>query len=118
MGYESTQQSVYVPKGKRKEINFRLKEAVTHIRAFTLDERYTVDNEDLKTINPKVLTHIPGTNVGVESLVKSAGLGVFANNELTSQYNVRGGNYDENLIYLNGIEVFRPFLIRSGNQEG
>ena len=118
VGYESVEQTVNVPKGKRKEFNFQLKESVTHIHAFTLDERYAIDNEDLKTINPKVLTHIPGTNVGVESLVKSAGLGVFANNELTSQYNVRGGNYDENLIYLNGIEVFRPFLIRSGNQEG
>ena len=41
-----------------------------------------------------------------------------SNNELTSNYNVRGGNYDENLVYVNGFQVFRPFLTRSGQQEG
>lgn len=40
------------------------------------------------------------------------------NNELTSQYNVRGGNFDENLVYINDFEVYRPFLVRSGQQEG
>eukprot|EP01090_Pellita_catalonica_P000884 TRINITY_DN1062_c0_g1_i3.p1 TRINITY_DN1062_c0_g1~~TRINITY_DN1062_c0_g1_i3.p1 ORF type:complete len:441 (-),score=69.79 TRINITY_DN1062_c0_g1_i3:29-1351(-) len=44
--------------------------------------------------------------------------GVSNNNELSTQYNVRGGNFDENLVYVNGIEVYRPFLIRSGQQEG
>jgi hypothetical protein len=44
--------------------------------------------------------------------------GVSSNNELSSQYNVRGGNYDENLIYVNDIEIYRPFLPRSGQQEG
>ena len=41
-----------------------------------------------------------------------------SNNELTANYNVRGGNYDENLIYVNDIQIYRPFLIRSGQQEG
>ena len=41
-----------------------------------------------------------------------------SNNELTSQYSVRGGNYDENLIYINDFEIFRPYLVRSGQQEG
>src|SRR5690606_33084442 len=44
--------------------------------------------------------------------------GVSGNNELSTQYSVRGGNYDENLVYVNEIEVYRPFLIRSGQQEG
>ncbi len=44
--------------------------------------------------------------------------GVFSQSELTSQYNVRGGNYDENLIYVNGIEIYRPQLVRTGQQEG
>lgn len=44
--------------------------------------------------------------------------GVSSNNELSSQYTVRGGNFDENLVYVNGIEIYRPFLIRSGQQEG
>ncbi|MCJ8291722.1 MAG: TonB-dependent receptor plug domain-containing protein [Crocinitomicaceae bacterium] len=44
--------------------------------------------------------------------------GVTSNNELTSNYNVRGGSYDENLVYVNGFQIYRPFLTRSGQQEG
>ena len=51
----------------------------------------------------------------MESLIK---IFVGSNNELTSQYSVRGGSYDENLIYVNDFEVFRPYLVRSGQQEG
>ena len=53
----------------------------------------------------------------MENLIKSLP-GVNSNNELSTQYAVRGGNYDENLVYVNEIEVYRPFLIRSGQQEG
>jgi hypothetical protein len=53
----------------------------------------------------------------IESLVVTYA-GVSSNNELSSQYSVRGGNYDENIVYVNGLEVFRPLLIRSGQQEG
>jgi hypothetical protein len=53
--------------------------------------------------------------MGVEGLIK---VFVGSNNELTSQYNVRGGSYDENLIYVNDFEIFRPYLVRSGQQEG
>ena len=60
----------------------------------------------------------PNTSGGIEGIVKIIGLGVSSNNELSSQYNVRGGNYDENLVYINGIEIFRPQLARSGQQEG
>jgi hypothetical protein len=53
----------------------------------------------------------------IESLVVTYA-GVSQSNELSSQYSVRGGSYDENIVYVNGLEVFRPFLIRSGQQEG
>jgi len=66
-------------------------------------------------LNPKTALLIPSTNIGVESLIKIL---VGSNNELTSQYNVRGGSYDENIIYVNDFEVFRPYLISSGQQEG
>src|SRR5690606_4681847 len=52
---------------------------------------------------------------GIEGLIKTY---VGTNNELTSQYNARGGNYDENLVYVNDFEIYRPFLTRSGQQEG
>ena len=54
---------------------------------------------------------------GIEDMIKSQA-GVSSNNELSSQYNVRGGNFDENSVYVNGIEVYRPLLIRAGQQEG
>ena len=65
--------------------------------------------------NPKTILNLPSVTTGVESLIK---IFVGSNNELTSQYSVRGGSYDENLIYVNDFEVFRPYLVRSGQQEG
>ncbi len=57
------------------------------------------------------------TGNAVEELIATQA-GVSTHNELSSQYNVRGGSFDENVVYLNGIEVYRPMLIRSGQQEG
>ena len=57
----------------------------------------------------------PGPVTGVEGLLKIL---VGSRNELTSQYTVRGGNFDENLVYVNDFEIYRPFLVRSGQQEG
>jgi hypothetical protein len=81
----------------------------------------TVNNkkrvQGITTIDPVMIRKIPGANAGVENILKSLP-GVNSNNELSTQYAVRGGNYDENLVYVNEIEVYRPFLIRSGQQEG
>ncbi|WP_324718895.1 TonB-dependent receptor [Salinimicrobium sp. HB62] len=71
----------------------------------------------ITTVDPEVIRKLPGANAGVENLLKTLP-GVNSNNELSTQYAVRGGNYDENLVYVNGIEVYRPFLVRSGQQEG
>jgi len=73
--------------------------------------------EGITTIDPEIIRKIPGANAGVENILKLLP-GVNSNNELSTQYAVRGGNYDENLVYVNEIEVYRPFLIRSGQQEG
>lgn len=76
-----------------------------------------VENFDINTLKTGV--DITGGG-GVESLIKSAGMGVSGGSagELSSQYTVRGGSYDENIVYVNGIEIYRPLLIRSGQQEG
>ena len=71
----------------------------------------------IKTIDVANVKKLPGVNAGVENLLMTMP-GVNNNNELSTQYNVRGGNFDENLVYVNGIEVYRPFLVRSGQQEG
>ena len=73
--------------------------------------------QGITTLEPEMIRKIPGANPGVENILKSLP-GVNSNNELSTQYAVRGGNYDENLVYVNEIEVYRPFLIRSGQQEG
>ena len=73
--------------------------------------------EGIVSFKPKTALTIPGANAGVENVLKLLP-GVSSNNELSTQYTVRGGNYDENLVYINDIEVYRPFLIRSGQQEG
>jgi len=75
------------------------------------------DAQGFLTVNPSDIAKIPGANQGVENILMTLP-GVNNNNELSTQYNVRGGNFDENLVYVNGIEVYRPFLVRSGQQEG
>lgn len=72
----------------------------------------------LETIDADKIRLLPDPAGGsIESLVVTFA-GVTSNNELSSQYSVRGGSYDENIVYVNGLEVFRPLLIRSGQQEG
>lgn len=72
----------------------------------------------LETIDVDKIRLLPDPAGGsIESLVVTFA-GVTSNNELSSQYSVRGGSYDENIVYVNGLEVFRPLLIRSGQQEG
>ncbi|MDR0413681.1 MAG: TonB-dependent receptor, partial [Dysgonamonadaceae bacterium] len=61
---------------------------------------------------------VDATGGSVESFVMTAGTGVSSTNELSTQYSVRGGNYNENIVYVNGIEIYRPLLIRNGQQEG
>lgn len=68
-------------------------------------------------INPKLSFQMPSPGGGMESLIKMLP-GASSANELSSQYNVRGGNYDENLVFVNDIQIYRPFLIRSAQQEG
>jgi hypothetical protein len=66
-------------------------------------------------LDPSISRQLPSTIGGIEGLIKTF---VGSNNELTSQYSVRGGNYDENLVYVNDFEIYRPYLTRSGQQEG
>lgn len=73
---------------------------------------------DVIYIQPKEYYKLAGPNPDISKLLLSQGLGVQSSNELSSSYSVRGGNFDENLIYVNDMEVFRPFLVRSGQQEG
>jgi hypothetical protein len=99
------------------EFNIILKSNVEQIGEVVITNNSRKRVEGITTISPKAVRLIPGANAGVENILKTLP-GVYSNNELSTQYAVRGGNYDENLVYVNEIEVYRPFLIRSGQQEG
>ena len=99
------------------EFNIVLKNNVEQIGEVIITNNSRKRVEGVTTISPRAVRLIPGANAGVENILKTLP-GVYSNNELSTQYAVRGGNYDENLVYVNEVEVYRPFLIRSGQQEG
>jgi hypothetical protein len=75
------------------------------------------DEVSITTIDPKLARVLP-TPFGDFNKLLATLPGVVSNNELSSAYSVRGGNFDENLVYVNDMEIYRPFLIRAGQQEG
>ena len=75
------------------------------------------EQSSLTTLNPRLATVLPSPFGDFNKLLATLP-GVVTSSELSSQYSVRGGNYDENLVYVNDIEVYRPTLVRSGQQEG
>jgi hypothetical protein len=74
--------------------------------------------ENMLTEGVRPLQLLPIASGNLESALPTLFLGVRSSNELSAQYSVRGGNYDENLVYVNDFEIYRPFLVRSGQQEG
>ena len=116
VGYEQSQATVRLKKGEKKKLDVVLKSTAMVLPDAVISDR-AVDASSLTRLNPKQATLLPTMGGGVETLIKTLP-GVVSNNELSSQYRVRGGNFDENLIYVNGIEIYRPFLVGSGQQEG
>ena len=118
VGFEKVESTISpIPANTRVELNFVLKTGVEQIGTVTITGNRNNRVEGITTISPETIRKIPGANAGVENLLKTLP-GVTSNNELSTQYAVRGGNYDENLVYVNEIQIYRPFLIRSGQQEG
>lgn len=116
VGFKPVHRKIIPGQDKRVEINQKLD---IHIRY--LDEIDIEDQRDkspsLQRLDPKHANILTGFSGNVEAIIKTLP-GVSSNNELSSQYSVRGGNFDENLVYVNDIEIYRPFLVRSGQQEG
>lgn len=81
-------------------------------------EGQRIQSGQTQELKPKDMKMAPtAAGNAVEELIQSQA-GVSTHSELSSQYNVRGGSFDENSVYINHVEVFRPFLVRSGQQEG
>ncbi|MFL5771880.1 MAG: TonB-dependent receptor [Flavisolibacter sp.] len=114
-GYKSTQHIFLLNQGESESLTVRLEPSATAMEEVIIHDQRERTETGLIRPNPKSVINLPSPVMGVEGLLK---IFVGSNNELTSQYNVRGGSYDENLIYVNDFEIFRPYLVRSGQQEG
>ncbi len=117
VGFKKISQPFNLSPNAEVEFNPVLKADVEQLGTVIITATTQQRVEGVVTISPEVIRKTPGANAGVENLLKSLP-GVSNNNELSTQYSVRGGNFDENLVYVNEIEVYRPFLVRSGQQEG
>ncbi|MBL7139268.1 MAG: TonB-dependent receptor, partial [Bacteroidales bacterium] len=116
VGYERDSLIVNLPSGGKHVEEITLRQTSTELSTIEVkDEQLRIST--FNRIDPKTITFIPTINASVEDIIKTLP-GVSSRDELSSQYSVRGGNYDENLVFVNDIEVYRPFLIRSGQQEG
>ncbi|MEW5846954.1 MAG: TonB-dependent receptor [Bacteroidota bacterium] len=114
LGYQTQQISVFADKVKFLEVALKPSEELIE-GVYVRSGQRKVGN--IERVGIDGLYASPNVSGGLESLVKLLP-GVSSSNELSSQYNVRGGNFDENLVYVNDVEVYRPFLIRSAQQEG
>lgn len=117
LSHKKVQITVNLSPNEDYELNPVMNTSIEQISEVIITGRENKRVEGVTTISPEVIRKMVGANAGVENLLKSLP-GVNGNDELSTQYAVRGGNYDENLVYVNEIEVYRPFLIRSGQQEG
>lgn len=117
IGYKQQNKIVSIKEGESLRIDMIMVSVATVLPdAEVVDQRIKTTN--LTKLNPRQATLLPSVaGGGIEDLIKTLP-GVSSNNELSSQYTVRGGNFDENLVYVNGIEIYRPFLVSSGQQEG
>ncbi len=116
VGYKSKERVLRNPKGKQT-LQIQLFEDNTVLSEVTVTEkaRQTTSTEQLDIKDIKLSPSATGN--AVEEMIQGQA-GVSTHNELSSQYNVRGGSFDENFVYINNVEVYRPFLVRSGQQEG
>ena len=117
INHKRLQITVNLSKNEILEFNPVLSTNIEQISEVILNTTRREDLKSIQNISPAKLRDIKGVQPGIENILKTLP-GVSINNEMSTQYSVRGGNFDENLVYVNGIEIYRPFLIRSGQQEG
>lgn len=117
LGYEVKQLEFNLNENQIQEENVTLRSKSENIgEVLVQDSKQTSGN--VTRLDTRKLDVVTSAGIGtVEGMIKTMP-GVTSTNELSGQYSVRGGNFDENLVYVNGQEIYRPYLVRSGNQEG
>lgn len=116
LSYHPFTKRVSIPKGRTYRFSPQLQLKTEPIKEVSIRHNKRAV-QGMTSVTVEKVKKIPGANAGIENVLKTLP-GVNSNNELSTQYQVRGGNFDENLVYVNGIEVYRPFIVRSGQQEG
>ena len=114
-GYKTEQRNFLLNEHEQEQVIVRLERGSHVLQQVVVSDQQQEHEAGLIKVNPRDAINIPSPTGGIESLLK---IFVGSNNELTSQYSVRGGNYDENLVYINDFEVFRPYLVNNAQQEG
>jgi len=115
VGYTPQTKRVFLNAGENRTWDITLRLNNNTLQEVQVKDQRKREEAGSTYIDVSKLNIAPSTISGVEGLIKTI---VGSNNELTSQYSVRGGNYDENLVYVNDFEIYRPFLVRAGQQEG
>ena len=117
VGYEERRFEIKLKPEERRKFDVKMRVVATMLPEMTVHDQ-SIKSSTITRLDAKETVLLPSAGAGgVEDMVKTLA-GVSSTNELSSQYNVRGGNFDENLIYVNGIEIYKPFLVGSGQQEG
>jgi hypothetical protein len=118
VGYVPKKIPLRLSKNQVFTLNIRLDADSSNLEEVTVKgNKLPSDRVSIFTIPPKTIKTLP-TPFGEFNKILATLPGVVTNSELSSSYSVRGGNFDENLVYVNNIEVYRPFLVRAGQQEG
>ena len=116
LGYQSRKRLLVSPQGNIS-LNMTLTPIDFELSEVTISERRR-QTSTIQQLDANTMQLAPdASGGGIEGLLTTQA-GVSSNNELSHQYNVRGGSFDENMVYVNGIEIYRPFLISSAEQEG
>jgi hypothetical protein len=114
VGYSTEEYSIELGATNRAIVNFVLENTIKIGEAEVIGDGKT--DVTIRRIDPQIAGRIPSPRGTIEDVLLQAPVNFTS--ELSSSYNVRGGSFDENLVYVNDIEVYRPFLVRSGQQEG
>ncbi len=115
LGYAPSTQTVNLGKGESRDLDIFLRTRANQLQGLTIEDQAS-RGAPMAAISTKPIGALPNPSGNFEKLLQA--YGASSNNEFSSQYTVRGGNFDENLIIVNDIEIYRPYLVRTGQQEG
>ncbi len=116
VGYVPRLDSVVVRRDRTTTLDVSMQGAVVELEGVTVEESATPQEAGVQQMDPEAARNMPAPFKGFRALKVLPG--VASNNELSNQYSVRGGGYNENLIFINGFEIYMPFRPRQGEQEG